>query len=106
MQDLADELGVSESRVSQLRAEALLLLKDGMNSQLDPDLVTAEARPNGRVARRKAAYYESVAATSDPLERVSAVGQSVHEKVAAREARERRVLLDQRPDTLPAKLVV
>ena len=27
MQDLADELGVSESRISQLRAEALLLLE-------------------------------------------------------------------------------
>jgi RNA polymerase sigma factor for flagellar operon FliA len=89
MQDLADELGVSESRVSQLRAEALLLLKDGMNSQLDPDLVAAEPRPNGRVARRKAAYYASVAGTSDPRDRVSAEGQSVHEKVAARQARER-----------------
>src|SRR5476651_2694896 len=80
MQDLADELGVSESRISQLRAEALLLLKDGMNSQLDPDQVSAEPRPNGRVARRKAAYYESVAGTSDPRARISAVGQSVHEK--------------------------
>ena len=51
MQDLADELGVSESRISQLRAEALLLLKDGINSQLEPDAVAPEARPNGRVAR-------------------------------------------------------
>ena len=64
MQDLADELGVSESRISQLRAEALLLLKDGINSQLEPDAVTQEARPNGRVARRKAAYYSAVAAGS------------------------------------------
>jgi RNA polymerase sigma factor FliA len=88
MQDLADELGVSESRVSQLRAEALLLLKDGMNSQLDPDLVATEPRPNGRVARRKAAYYASVAGTSDPRDRISAEGRSVHEKVAARQERE------------------
>ncbi len=36
----------------------------------------------------EAAYYASVAGTSDPLARISAVGQSVHEKVAAREARE------------------
>src|SRR6202043_3942004 len=42
MQDLADELGVSESRISQLRAEALLLLRDGVNSQLEPDAVPAE----------------------------------------------------------------
>ena len=53
---VADELGVSESRISQLRAEALLLLKDGIASQLDPDTLAAEPRPNGRVARRKAAY--------------------------------------------------
>jgi RNA polymerase sigma factor for flagellar operon FliA len=71
MQELADELGVSESRISQLRAEALLLLKDGINSQLEPDAVAEEARPNGRVARRKAAYYAAVAAGSTPLERVS-----------------------------------
>ena len=89
MQALADELGVSESRVSQLRAEALLLLKDGMNSQLDPDQLDPEPRPNGRVARRKAAYYASVATASDPRERVSEAGPSVYDKVAEREARER-----------------
>ena len=71
MQDLADELGVSESRISQLRAEALLLLKDGINSQLEPDAVVPEARPNGRVARRKSAYYAAVAAGSSPRDRVS-----------------------------------
>ena len=71
MQDLADELGVSESRISQLRAEALLLLKDGMNSQLEPDALQPEARPNGRVARRKAAYYSAVASGSSPRDRVS-----------------------------------
>jgi RNA polymerase sigma factor for flagellar operon FliA len=89
MQSLADELGVSESRVSQLRAEALLLLKDGMNSQLDPEQVAPEPRPNGRVARRKAAYYEAVATGSDPRDRISEVGLSIFEKVAAREADER-----------------
>lgn len=72
MQELADELGVSESRVSQLRAEALALLKDGINSQLEPDAVPPEPRPNGRVARRKAAYYASIAAASDYRTRLSA----------------------------------
>lgn len=72
MQELADELGVSESRVSQLRAEALALLKDGINSQLDPEALPAESRPNGRVARRKAAYYSQVAAASDYRTRLSA----------------------------------
>ena len=61
---LAEELGVSESRISQMRAEALALMKDGMNSQLEPDLVV-EQRPEGRVAKRKAAYYNTVSSSSD-----------------------------------------
>ena len=78
--------------MSQLRAEALLLLKDGMNSQLDPDQLAPEPRPNGRVARRKAAYYTAVAAGSTARERIAASGQSIYEKVAAREEQERAVL--------------
>jgi RNA polymerase sigma factor for flagellar operon FliA len=77
MQDLADELGVSESRVSQLRAEALALLKDGITSQLDPEALAAEPRPNGRVARRKAAYYASIAAGSDYRTRLDARPETV-----------------------------
>lgn len=70
MQEIGSELGVSESRVSQLRAEALDLLRDGMNAQLDPTLVEAPSRPTGRVARRKAAYYEAIANSSTPRERL------------------------------------
>jgi RNA polymerase sigma factor for flagellar operon FliA len=73
---------VSESRVSQLRAEALLLLKDGMNSQLEPQSVAAEPRPNGRVARRKASYYAQVAAGSDYRTRLDATPVPVQAKVA------------------------
>jgi RNA polymerase sigma factor for flagellar operon FliA len=65
MAETAAELGVTESRVSQLRAEALLLLRDGMNANLDPELVTAPARPDGCVARRRAAYQAAVAAGGD-----------------------------------------
>lgn len=61
---LADELGVSESRISQMRSEALALMKDGMNSQLEPDLVV-EQRPEGRVAKRKEAYYATISGRSD-----------------------------------------
>jgi RNA polymerase sigma factor for flagellar operon FliA len=71
MQDLADELGVSESRISQLRAEALVLLKDGIASQLEPESLPEEQRPNGRVARRKAAYYAAIAEGSSPRDRLS-----------------------------------
>lgn len=80
MQDLADELGVSESRVSQLRAEALLLLKDGINAQIEPEQVTVEQRPNGRVARRKAAYYAQIAAASSYRARLDSEPESVHDK--------------------------
>ena len=48
MADIAAELGVTESRVSQLRAEALVLLRDGLNAHLDPDLV-GRAGPAGRL---------------------------------------------------------
>jgi len=65
MADIAAELGVTESRVSQLRAEALTLLRDGMNAQLDPDLVAVSDRPEGCVARRRASYYAQIAARGD-----------------------------------------
>lgn len=65
MLEIAAELGVTESRVSQLRAEALVLLRDGLNSHLDPDLVGKPERPGGCVARRREAYYAQIAARSD-----------------------------------------
>jgi len=70
MQDIGAELGVSESRVSQLRSEALDLLKDGINSQLDPSEVPEQAQPSGRVARRKTAYFAAIAASSTSSERL------------------------------------
>jgi RNA polymerase sigma factor for flagellar operon FliA len=85
MQQIAAELGVSESRVSQLRSEALALLREGVNSQLDPRLLPPERRPNGRVARRKAAYYAAVAAGSDHRTRVSAPLVSSHASGAGTE---------------------
>jgi RNA polymerase sigma factor for flagellar operon FliA len=54
--DIANELGVTQSRVSQLRTEALELLRDGMNTQLDPGKVSPLRRESGRVSRRQAAY--------------------------------------------------
>ena len=59
MQEIADELGVTDSRISQLRAEALALLRDGLNSQLAPEGAAVETSP--RVARRKHAYYQAIA---------------------------------------------
>jgi RNA polymerase sigma factor for flagellar operon FliA len=65
MQEIAEELGVTESRVSQIRAEALALLKDALNTHLAPDQVTATVRPGGCVARRRESYFAAVASRSD-----------------------------------------
>jgi RNA polymerase sigma factor for flagellar operon FliA len=62
MADIAEELGVTESRVSQLRAEAVTLLKGALTAALEPDRKEKHARPDGCVAKRKEAYYASVAA--------------------------------------------
>ena len=59
MADIAAELGVTESRVSQLRSEALGLLRDGLNTHLDPALAAQPVR-DGCVARRRAAYYDQI----------------------------------------------
>jgi RNA polymerase sigma factor for flagellar operon FliA len=71
MAEIAEELGVSESRVSQIRAEALALLKDGINAQLDPDQVPESERPGQCVDRRRAAYFAAVASTSDYKSRLA-----------------------------------
>lgn len=83
MLELANELGVTDSRISQMRAEALELLKDGMNSQLDPSLVSVEDNPGGRAARRKAAYYAQIAASSDYRTRLASDAPTLQERVAA-----------------------
>jgi len=61
MLDIAAELGVTESRVSQLRAEALGLLREGLNTHLDPELVNQADKPSGCVARRREAYHRQIA---------------------------------------------
>ncbi len=61
MAEIAAELDVSESRVSQIRAEALVLLRDALNSALDPALVAPHPRPEGCAARRRDAYFTAVA---------------------------------------------
>jgi len=61
MADIAEDLGVTESRISQLRAEALSLLKDGLNTHLDPELAPAPENPESITARRRASYYADIA---------------------------------------------
>lgn len=72
MQDIAEDLGVSPSRISQMRAEAVAMLKDGMNAHLEPESATDDAPESPRVAKRKAAYVAAVGAGSCFHERLTA----------------------------------
>jgi len=66
-QDLARFLGVTESRISQLRSEALLMLKEGIEAQYH---TASTEEPTGRVARRKATYAAAIAEASGWSDRI------------------------------------
>jgi RNA polymerase sigma factor for flagellar operon FliA len=69
--ELARFLGVTESRVSQLRSEALAMLKEGINAQFEE--TPPEAETAGTVvARRKANFAAAVGATSEWRSRLDA----------------------------------
>ncbi len=73
-QDLARFLGVTESRVSQMRTEALNMLRQGIEAQYEP---AAERVPaEGLVARRRAAYADAISDASGWGDRISARGSS------------------------------
>jgi RNA polymerase sigma factor for flagellar operon FliA len=69
-QELARFLGVTESRISQLRSEALRNLKLGIEAQYE-DNDQPEPAPVGRVAKRQAAYADSLSTASGWRERLS-----------------------------------
>ena len=71
MADIAADLGVTESRISQLRAEALSLLKDGLNTHLDPDLAPTPDNPESITARRRASYYANIAGNTSVRTRLA-----------------------------------
>lgn len=76
MLELAKELGVTESRVSQMKAEALNLLREGLDATLETEETTA-LPASGRVARRKAAYFAAVAAGSSYRDRLDSAPRPV-----------------------------
>lgn len=69
--DLAAELGVTESRVSQMRGQAMGMLKEALAAAFDPSTVPAPRKPGGAVAARRESYYAAVAANSDFRARLS-----------------------------------
>ncbi|HET6478545.1 MAG TPA: sigma-70 family RNA polymerase sigma factor [Actinoplanes sp.] len=68
--EVAAELDVTESRVSQLRTEALALLKDGLATHMEQQ-ETGSAK-DGCVARRRARYAARIAARTTMSSRLAA----------------------------------
>lgn len=70
-QDLARFLGVTESRISQIRSEAIQMLKEGIEAQYVAG--GQPPTPRGRSARRKAAYVEAIGERSDWHDRMDQI---------------------------------
>lgn len=77
--DLARFLGVTESRVSQMRTEALAMLRGGIEAQYDDDRPEAE----GLVARRRARYADAISSASGCGDRISQSAATADVLVAA-----------------------
>jgi RNA polymerase sigma factor for flagellar operon FliA len=69
MRELAEELDVTESRISQIRAEALVMLKTALDAHLDESEPLVDLSP--RTARRTAAYLDAVGSGTGWRDRLS-----------------------------------
>ena len=80
-EDLARFLGVTESRVSQMRSEALGMMRRGIEAQF----VAPEDRvaPDGLIERRRAAYAEAIGSASGCRDRLVAVDDTVTDEAFA-----------------------
>ncbi|GGQ60499.1 sigma-70 family RNA polymerase sigma factor [Couchioplanes azureus] len=79
--EVAAELGVTESRVSQLRTEALALLRDGLSTHMEQK--QDGVKGDGVVARRRAAYAAQIAGRSTMATRLAVTDvQGVNRSVA------------------------
>lgn len=71
-EDLARFLGVTESRISQMRSEALAMLKGGITAQFDdPEQLRSDEQSPSVAVRRRAKYAASIATASSPEKRIS-----------------------------------
>ena len=82
MADIAEELGVTESRVSQLRSEALTMLRAGMRTGSDDEAAAPAATSRGQSAVRDA-YCAAVATRSTLAERLRATNALGEMRVAS-----------------------
>ena len=74
-QELAEFLGVTESRISKLRSESMMMLQEGIEAQYLSE-TPEPANVTGRVARRKATYAKGIAdasAFADRMEQINLI---------------------------------
>jgi RNA polymerase sigma factor for flagellar operon FliA len=76
MAGLAEELGVTESRISQLRAEALVLLRHALDAVLENASVAPAGGAVGIVHRRRAEYVARLSARRTVAERLAYVPET------------------------------
>ena len=79
MQEIADELGITVSRVSQLRAQAIRLMREGLDAQF-AEAEEAPVRQLGRAERKRAEYAASIASASTCAARVSSSSPGLLER--------------------------
>jgi RNA polymerase sigma factor FliA len=77
--ELAEQLGVTESRISQMRTEGLRLVREGLAEQYGERTTVQK----GRAAAKQAAYNASLSARSSYAARLSLAPRTA---VAARAA--------------------
>jgi RNA polymerase sigma factor for flagellar operon FliA len=72
-EELADELGISVSRISQLRSDAFGMMRDGITAQFAEPAAEAEVDTHHvRLVQRKSAYASAIAARSNWKARIGA----------------------------------
>ncbi len=74
--DLAAELGVTESRVSQMRSEGLALMRAGLRAQFDDGPVRVP-HESARAAHRRADYVAALASHSSYSQRLGSASPAV-----------------------------
>lgn len=75
-EELADFLGVTPSRVSQLRSDAVDMIRDAIEAQYKP---RDNSKPVGRVAIRKAHFAAEVATHADWRSRLDASNRTMEQ---------------------------
>jgi RNA polymerase sigma factor for flagellar operon FliA len=75
MAEIAQELGVTESRVSQLRSEALTLLRHGLSSVDEAPVAAPPARGRGAVRQAYCAAVATRSSVAGRLQATNALGE-------------------------------